>query len=421
MKYLFRTLLITVSGLLLSACGAKTTESVFPDNAAMACGAPASETRFIVHWEDDTFTVENDTSSESFRNGFVRDNLSQIRHVDPDFRVQIKNREPASSLNEQNDIHAASMNWGPQKISANQVWNQGVDGAGVTIGVIDGMVDTDHNQLASNIAINNAEIPNNGIDDDGNGFIDDYKGLKVNSETNVPSMNRHGTHVAGIVAADPDFGPVTGVAPKSKILSAQFIGNDGGGSIADAIVALNYVADRGVKIINMSWGLDACVQVPSLQSALQKLNARGILLVTAAGNGNEYGVGVNVDVTPSYPSAYNFSHQINVAASGKQNTLVSFSNYGANKVHVAAPGAGIYSTTPGNQVETMSGTSMATPMVSGVAALLWSAIPSASASQIKQAILRSVDKNPSSPLKVYSGGVINAYKALDELKTITGN
>lgn len=418
MKYLFRTLLITVTGLVLSACGAKTTESVFP-NMAAACGQEASQNRFIVQWEDGSFTVERDSSPERFREGFVRKNLNQIRHVDRDYQVRLQQRGPAAEADEA-EAMAGGMNWGPDQIQAPEVWSQGVDGSGVTVGIIDGMVDTGHNQLADNIAVNSAEIPDNGVDDDGNGYIDDYKGIKVNAEANDPNLNRHGTHVSGIVAADPNFGPVSGVAPKAKILPAQFIGNDGGGSIGDAIIALKYVADRGVKIINMSWGLDPCIDVPNLQAALQQLNSRGILLVTAAGNGDAYGIGVDMDRTPAFPSAYNFSNQISVAASNTQNKLVSFSNFGVKTVHVAAPGAGIYSTVPGNQVETMSGTSMAAPMVSGAAALLWSAIPSATAAQIKQAILKSVDLNPASPLKVYSGGVINVYNALSELKTLTG-
>lgn len=431
MKSEFRIFSIITLSLLLSACGAKTTETVFPTQAAGMCGQGASENRledrFIVQWEDGSFTVENASSADEFRSSFVKKNLAYIKHVDHDYRVQLHTGASADSVSASdvatesdgsNVDMLSSLNWGPYSIQADSVWNDGVLGDGVLIGVVDGMVDVSHNQLADNIYVNTNEIPNNGIDDDGNGFIDDYRGIKANSGVNSPSLNRHGTHVAGIVAADPDFGPVSGVAPRAKIVPAQFIGNDGSGSIGDAIIALNYVANRGAKIINMSWGLGSCVQVPNLQATLKQLNDRGILLVTASGNGDSNGFGVNMDTSPAYPSAYNFTNQINVAASSRQNVLLSFSNYGMKNVHVAAPGGGIYSTTPNNQIETMSGTSMAAPMVSGAAALLWSAIPSATAAQIKQALISSVDLPPS-PLKVYSGGVINVYRALSELKSLT--
>jgi subtilisin family serine protease len=418
LNHLLRTTLLVTTSLALAACGGqKTSESVFP--ASAACAQGASENRFIVQWEDGTYTIEKGSSSEDFRKDFVTKNLGLIKHVDNDYRVQIRNQDELEELSG-SDFTAESLNWGPQRVHAPEVWSQGIQGSGITVAVIDGMVDTSHTQLSSNIAVNSAEIPDNGIDDDRNGFIDDYKGIKVNAGTNNPSVNRHGTHVAGIIAADQSLGPTSGIAQRAKVLPAQFIGNDGGGSIGDAIIALNYVASRGAKIINMSWGLDACVAVPNLQSTLQQLNNRGILLVTAAGNGNSRGVGINMDLTPAFPSAYNFSNQLNVAASTTANFLIGFSNFGQRTVHVAAPGVSIYSTIPGNSFETMSGTSMAAPIVSGAAALLWSAVPRATASQIKQAILQSVDRNPSSVLEVSSGGVINVQDALTTLKTITG-
>lgn len=400
---------------MLSACGGvKTTDTVFPTTAG-TCAKGASLNRFIVQWEDGHYTVEHASSPESFKVGFVSKNLNLIRHIDQDQRVQLIHKEGAAATG----VQIESLNWGPQSVEAPTLWNEGVKGDGVVVAVIDGMVDVDHAQLSSNIALNKGEIPDNGIDDDHNGFIDDYKGIKVNAGTNDPTVNDHGTHVSGIIAADPSAGSIQGMAPKAKILPAQFIGNDGGGSIGDAVIALNYVANRGAKIVNMSWGLDPCVEVPNLRATLQALNTRGILLVTAAGNGDSHGVGVNMDITPSFPSAYNFSNQINVAASTIYNTLVGFSNFGIRSVHVAAPGVGIYSTVPGNKIDIMSGTSMAAPMVSGAAALLWGAIPTATAAQIKEALMKSVDVK-GSPLDVQSGGVINVNTALSALKSITG-
>jgi len=395
----------------------KTSTSVFPNNkAGDACTQQASENRFIVHWEDGSFSVESDKSPDQFRNGFVEKNLALIKHVDRDVHIKIKTQTAATetATAQAND----GVNWGQTLIQASALWSKGFSGDGIIVGVVDGMVDTTHQQLQPNILINAGEIPNNGIDDDHNGYVDDYAGVQINKETNNPSVNIHGSHVAGIIAADPTKGPVAGVAPKSKILPAQFIGNDEGGSIGDAIIAMNYVVSRGAKIVNLSWGAGPCVEIPTLRSALQQISDQGVLIVTAAGNGDSYGIGVNMDSYPAYPSAYNFANQINVAATTSDDYLISFSNYGARTVHVAAPGVSIYSTIPGNAVRSLSGTSMAAPMVSGAAALVWSAIPSATASQVKQALLRSVDIVPARQIEVSSRGRINVLKAYTELQKI---
>lgn len=414
-----KTALIFVLSTIGFGCSqSKTTSSVFPNNknGSDVCSQQASETRFIVHWEDGSFTVEKDQSSDSFRNGFVEKNLALIKHVDRDVRIRIKTQ--SASAEEATSQASDSMNWGQSLIQANALWSKGISGDGIIVGVIDGMVDTSHQQLQPNILINSAEIPNNGIDDDHNGFVDDYAGVQINKETNNPSVNIHGSHVAGIIAADPTKGSVTGVAPKAKILPAQFIGNDEGGSIGDAIVAMNYVVARGAKIVNLSWGAGPCVEIPTLKSALQQISDKGVLIVTAAGNGDSYGIGVNMDTSPAYPSAYNFANQINVAATTSDDYLISFSNYGARTVHVGAPGVAINSTIPGNSVRSLSGTSMAAPMVSGAAALIWSAFPSATASQVKQAILKSVDIVAGRQVEVSSRGRINVSKAYTELQKL---
>lgn len=398
----------------------KTSSSVFPANDPNALSCPQqsiSETRFIVHWENGTFSVESDESPDHFRNGFVEKNLARIKHVDRDVRIQLK----AKSTDDVLEPASEGLNWGQGLIQAQALWNQGISGNGIIVGVVDGMVDVTHQQLQPNILVNSNEIPGNGIDDDGNGFIDDYMGIQVNKEANDPSKNFHGSHVSGVIVADPTKGTVTGVAPKAKLVPAQFIGNDQGGSIGDAIVAMNYVVSRGAKVLNLSWGAGPCVQIPTLKSTLQQISDAGVLIVTAAGNGDSYGVGVNMDIYPAYPSAYNFANQLNVAATTSDDYLISFSNYGARTVHVAAPGVAIYSTIPGNRIQSLSGTSMAAPMVSGAAALIWSAIPTATANQVKEAILRSVDVVPGRQVEVSSRGRINVSKAYSELQRLTGH
>lgn len=413
-----KSLFIFVLSIVGFGCSpSKTSSSVFPDEKGKTnvCGQAASETRFIVHWENGAFSVESDESADHFRQNFVEKNLTLIKHVDRDVRIKIRTQ----TSNEANEQTSDGMNWGQTLVQASSLWSKGISGEGVIVGVVDGMVDTTHQQLKPNILVNTNEIPGNEIDDDGNGFVDDYMGVQINKEVNDTSKNIHGSHVAGIIAADPTQGPVVGMAPKSKIVPAQFIGNDEGGSIGDAIIGMNYVVSRGAKIINLSWGAGPCVEIPSLKSALQQISDQGVLIVTAAGNGDSYGIGVNMDVYPAYPSAYNFTNQINVAATTFDDYLISFSNYGSRTVHVAAPGVSIYSTIPGNLVRALSGTSMAAPMVSGAAALLWSAIPKATATQIKQAIIRSVDITPSRQIEVSSRGRINVLKAYSELQKLT--
>ena len=405
--------LLFTASFLTAACSptSKTLDSVTAASTPECVGSSMVKNRFIVQWEDGTFSVEHAKDMDEFRQTFVKDNLELIKHVDHDHRIQLHQ----NVINE-SEIHTAStavLNWGPKMIQADTLWSQNIQGAGVVVAVIDGMVDVNHPQLKPNILVNPNEIPNNGIDDDGNGFIDDVYGVQINKEVNDPVHNRHGSHVSGIIAADSTAGPVTGVAPRAKILPAQFIGNDGGGAIGDAIIAMNYAASRGAKIMNLSWGGAPCL--PTLAAAMNALSDKGILLISAAGNS-----GINVDLHPDYPSSFNLLNQINVAASTIDDFMISFSNFGLKKVHIAAPGVDILSTTPGNQTELMSGTSMAAPMTAGAAALLWGAFPQATSQQIKQAILRGVDVSEGHIFEVATHGRINVNKSFTELKKILG-
>ena len=393
MRNKFKFIMLVLSLVFLASCGnSKSNESVFSNTAeSAACKSSAVSNRYIVQWENGAYTLEKTepgTSDDDFRNSFVQKHLAFIKHVDRDHQIQLKQDDmKTSSVQSMDATTTANLSWGPYKIQADSVWSQGFKGQGVLVGVVDGMVDQTQQQLANNIAWDK----------------------QFNSETNDPNTNQHGTHVAGIIAADPAYGPVTGVAPSAKIIAGQFIGNTGGGSLGDAIVAMNAVAAQGAKVINMSWGGAGCVD--SLKSAVQSLSDQGIIVVTAAGND-----GVNSDEQPDYPAAFGFANQINVAATASSDQIIYFSNYGFNTVNLGAPGVGIYSTIPGNKVESMDGTSMAAPMVTGTIALLLSAFPSASSQQIKQAIYSSVDVY--SDYQVSTRGRINVKKALDALRSM---
>ncbi len=392
----------------LSACGAKSANSVFPENGALdssACRGQALKNKFIVQWEDGSFTTESAANAEEFKERFIKPQLESIRHVEYDRMIQ---------MDQSTALRAAGItdSWGQDRIEARAVWAQGVYGQGVKVAVVDAYVDISHPQLSPRIAVNTAEIPNNGIDDDKNGVIDDYYGASFVSQPGNPqSPSAHGSHVAGIIAADHHTGNIEGIAPAAQIIPAQFIANDGGGSLGDAVLALQYSAKRGAKVINASWGGAPCVA--SLHNALKELERKDILVVVAAGND-----GRDIDVYPEYPASFNLSNQITVAAASFSDFMTSWSNSGFSLVHVAAPGERILSTIPGSSSAYMDGTSMAAPFVAGTAALLWSAKPEATAAQIKQAILQSVDVTAGHEFKVNTRGRINAHRALQTLNQL---
>lgn len=403
-----RFLSAVVCILVLSSCGnKKTSNTVFPENGALdtsSCSGQAIQNKFIVQWEDGKFSVESAADAQSFIKEFVEPQIENIRHIDFDRKITINKAVSAQSA-------AVADSWGQDRISARQVWAANVFGEGIKVAVVDAYVDVHHPQIAPRIAINTKEIPDNKIDDDQNGVVDDYYGAKFLSTPEDPNSTNsgHGTHVSGIIAADPQYGPVEGVAPKAQIIPAQFISNDGSGSLGDAVLAMQYAASRGAKIINASWGGAPCV--PSLRNTFVELQNKGILIVVAAGND-----GRDIDVYPEYPASFNVATQITVAASSMTDFMTSWSNSGFKSVHVAAPGEHILSTVPGSSAAYMDGTSMAAPFVSGAAALLWSAYPTATAEQIKSAIMNSVDVDPGHEFKVKTRGRINVEKALRSLK-----
>lgn len=393
--------------LLFSACGNKSSSTVFPEkNGAMdssACSGQSLSTRFIVQWEDGRFTTETAVDKDAFVRDFLEPNLEQVRYVEFDRVIQTS--EPMKTY-----APPFSDSWGQDIIGARAVWDQNFKGQGIKIGIVDSFVDFNHPQLASRIAINSREIPDNGIDDDENGLIDDYYGADFSRDTSG-KVSDHGTHVAGIIAADPTKGAVEGVAPQAQIIPAQFIGGTGGGTLGDAILALQYTASRGANIINASWGGAPCVA--SLRNTFIELQKKGILLVVAAGND-----GRNIDLYPEFPASFNFLNQITVAASSVSDFMTSWSNSGFQYVQLAAPGERIFSTVTKGRYSYMDGTSMAAPFVTGAAALLWSAKPNASASQIRQAIIETVDVRSGHEFKVNTQGRLNVEKALQRLKEI---
>lgn len=277
----------------------------------------------------------------------------------------------------------------------------------VIVGVVDTGVDWDHEDLDDNMWINTAEIPNNNIDDDNNGFVDDIHGWDFASGDNDPNDdNDHGTHVSGTIGAVGNNNKgVVGVNWQVSIMALKFLGANGSGSLDDAIGCILYGVNNGAKVLSNSWGGGGFAQ--SLEDAIKFANDNGVLFVAAAGNDSR-----NNDSFPSYPANYEVPNIISVAASTSSDNLASFSNSGRNTVHLAAPGQNIRSTTRNNTYNTFSGTSMATPHVSGAAALTWAQFPELSMGQIRNRVLGGIDRVSNFSDVTLTGGRLNVNNSL---------
>lgn len=312
-----------------------------------------------------------------------------------------------------NDPHYNQL-WGLDKIDAPEAWQKHQTNAKTIVAVIDTGVDYDHPDLRNNIWTNPGEIAGNGIDDDGNGYVDDVHGYDfANNDGDPDDDNGHGTHVAGTIAATGNNGiGVIGVAPNTEIIAVKFLNRSGSGSLFNAVKAINYVVDLkrnhgvNVQITNNSWGGISFYK--PLFNAIAA--AQDILFVAAAGNN-----GTNNDILPFYPASYNLDNLISVAATTPSDGKASFSNFGAQSVDLGAPGTSILSTRPGGEYRSLSGTSMASPHVAGVASLLLSQDPDLTIAQVKQIILDSVDPISALQGKTVSGGRLNANNALTQL------
>lgn len=294
-------------------------------------------------------------------------------------------------------------------IDATNAWNVSTGVPAITVAVIDSGLDLDHRDLAPNIWTNPGESgagkETNGRDDDLNGLTDDFRGWDWASSDNDPrDSHGHGTHVAGTIGArgDDGFG-VAGVAWNARLMALRVLDNQGIGTVANVIQAYVYAQRMGAKVVNASLGggqfsrseFDALRALPS-----------GLFVVAA---GNEAS---DNDQRPAYPCAYDVGNVVCVAASDQQDGLASFSNYGATTVDLAAPGTNILSAWPGGGHAFLSGTSMATPHVSGAAALVFSKNAGASPVAVKNALLQSVDPKAGLARAVASGGRLNVARAL---------
>jgi len=295
-------------------------------------------------------------------------------------------------------------------ISALRAWAITTGDDDVVIAVLDSGVDYTHPDLANNIWSRPATVP--AYQDDSIGTIQDLQGYNaIENNADPMDQNGHGTHCAGIIGAEGgnNIG-IAGVNWTVRIMPLKFMNAGGFGTTKDAVEAINYVIDRrkagvNVKVISASWG--STMKSQALEDVIRKAYDAGILFVAAAGNAT-----TDNDRTPHFPSSYNVPNVISVAALDRNDHLASFSNYGAKSVAIAAPGVDILSTWLDGEYEEKSGTSMATPVVSGVAGLIAAREPKLSVDELRKRLVESVDKLETLKGRVTSGGRINAAKAL---------
>ncbi len=253
-------------------------------------------------------------------------------------------------------------------IDAPEGWDIRRDASPVIVAVIDTGINYQHQDLVSNVWVNPGEIADNGIDDDGNGYIDDVHGINVITGSGDPlDDNGHGSHVAGTIGAAGDDGVgVVGVAWQARILGAKFLSSAGSGSTADAVACVDYAVEMGASVLNNSWGGGGFSQ--ALADSIEAASEAGVVFVAAAGN-----AGSDNDAKPVYPANYDLPNVLSVASITRTGELSGFSNYGIESVDIAAPGSSILSCWQGetDAYKTVSGTSMATPHASGILALLY--------------------------------------------------
>lgn len=346
-----------------------------------------------------------DKEREKIRRGaFVR---PLAKHCERNYKLKAVATTP-------NDSYYSSM-WGLQRLRMPEVWDRSKGSSNIVVAVIDTGLNYSHPDLQGNIWVNPYEVPGNGIDDDGNGYVDDTYGANFITGTGDPlDDNGHGTHVAGTIGAKTNNGTgVAGLNWNVKIMALKFLGSNGSGTLWGAVNALAYaraMKERGVNIVlsNNSWGGGGFYS--TLYDEIKRARDAGMLFVAAAGNSS-----INSDVNPQYPASYDVENIVSVAAIDSNGVLASFSNYGATTVDIGAPGVDIASTWSNGGYVYLSGTSMACPHVSGALALMKAYSSGLDYTQLKQALLSSALPNANLAGKIATGGELNLMGALNSI------
>ena len=344
-----------------------------------------------------------------------------VAYVQPDYVLRALDAPNDPDFSRQWHLHNSGRDGGipDADIDAPEAWNRARSAERILVGVIDSGIDYLHPDLIANIWTNAGEVPGNGIDDDANGYIDDVHGYDfVNDDGDPMDDNMHGTHCAGVLAASGNNGiGVSGTAWRARLMALKFLDASASGFTSAAIEAVNYARAMGVRITSNSWGGG-----PFDQALRDAIAASGALFVAAAGN-----EGSDNDALPRYPSGYGLPNILSVASTDQSDNLSWFSNFGAASVDVAAPGSALWSTTPRTATADMiargvspmygslSGTSMAAPIVSGMAALILQINGALTPAEVRALIRNNVDVLPSLAGRCAASGRVNLDRTLSKV------
>ncbi len=356
--------------------------------------------------------LANPEAAESVRARLLAD--PQVCDVEPNWRISADTVPNDPDWARQWGLHNTGQTGGTPDvdIDAPEAWTLST-GAGVLVGVLDTGVELNHPDLAANVWTNPDEIPGNGLDDDGNGYVDDVHGWDFrNGDADPSDDNGHGTHVASVIAAVTNNAAImAGVAWGAKVVPLKILGSNGSGSSIDALAALEYATTKHLPVTNNSWG--GAPYSAIMRDAIAAAGAAGGLFVAAAGND-----GRDTDITPHYPASYDLACVVSVAATDATDHLASFSNFGRRTVDLAAPGLSIWSLSRGGSASAANGTSMAAPHVSGAAALVLARAAAIgqggtlTPAQVKGRLLYGADPVPWLAAVTATGGRLNAHGAL---------
>lgn len=308
---------------------------------------------------------------------------------------------------EPNDSYYPEM-YNLKQISAPAAWDISTGTKDVTVAIVDTGLDYSHVEISDNVRVNPLERPFNRIDDDRNGFVDDYFGYDFAYKDSDPrDDDGHGTHVAGIIGAvsNNELG-VAGVAWNVSLLPIKVLNRQGWGTNANVAAGIQYAVMRGAKVINLSLGGETFSL--AIRKAIIAALRKDVVVVVSAGNDLK-----NIDVTPQYPASLKLDNIISVAATNGGDVFAGmYSNFGPDSVDVAAPGTNILSVWPNNYLSYQSGTSMAAPHVSAIAAVMRGLNPTLSFAETKTLIMNTADQRPTLVGRVKTAGRVNFAKAV---------
>jgi subtilisin family serine protease/fibronectin type 3 domain-containing protein len=338
----------------------------------------------------------------------------QVVYAEPDYRVRIALLPNDARIGEQWALHNTGQTGGivDADIDAPEAWTVATGTGSTIVAVIDTGVDYRHPDLAANMWNNVDEIPGDGIDNDNNGYVDDVHGYDFfNNDGDPLDDHNHGTHVAGTIGAKGNDGiGIAGVNWNLQIMALKFLGSDGSGTTSAAIEAIRYAIDNGAHISNNSWGGDPYSQ--AMFDAIAEARDANHIFVAASGNGDFIGFGIDNDAQPFYPAGYNLDNIVAVAATDHRDGKAIFSNYGLTSVDIGAPGVDILSTTKNGTYGLSSGTSMATPHVTGALSLVRDVAPGLSYQQVIDRVLLSAEPIDSLQGITVTGGRLNLAAAI---------